>query len=68
MKDNIKIITLIIGTLAGAFLGYKAAQSLITESETRQNTLPVTASQGLQLGLTAIGALKQIHNIARKQD
>lgn len=65
MKDSVKTITLILGALGGAFLGYKVAQSFIEEAETAQaSTLPITASQGLRLGMTALDFFKRFRNIS----
>ena len=67
MNQNVKTITLIVGTLLGAFLGYRAALNFIQTSEDDTGKLPITASQGLQVGLTAVTALKQIGIISRNQ-
>ncbi len=64
MNQNVKTVTLIVGTLLGAFLGYRAAQSFIQASEENSGKLPITAAQGLQLGLTAVNTLKQIGKIS----
>lgn len=60
MKTSIKTITLTIGTLLGALLGYSAAQMLIKQSEDAGKSIPITPSQGLQVGLSALGMLRQI--------
>lgn len=65
MKKPVKIITLVLGSAFGAFLGYKMADAFIKESETAQAQLPITASQGLKLGLTALNVFKQLSNISR---
>lgn len=67
MNSNIKTLTLVIGTLAGAFIGYRAAMTFIEQSETENKSLPITAQQGLQVGLTALGALKQITGISQNK-
>ena len=67
MNSNIKTLTLVIGTLAGAFIGYRAAMTFIEQSETDNKSLPITAQQGLQVGLTALGALKQIAGISQNK-
>jgi len=66
MNQNVKTITLIVGTLLGAFLGYKIAQDFVESSEKNSGKLPITAAQGLQVGLTAVNALKQIGKISGK--
>ena len=65
MNQNVKTITLIVGTLLGAFLGYRAALNFIATSDENSGKLPITASQGLQLGLAAVNALKQIGKISQ---
>lgn len=67
MNQNVKTITLIVGIALGAFLGYRAALNFIEASEENSGKLPITASQGLQVGLTAVTALKQIGKISRNQ-
>ncbi len=65
MKSSIRTLTLVIGTLAGAFLGYQAAMTFIEQSEAENKSLPITAQQGLQVGLTALGAFKQLSGISK---
>jgi len=60
MEKNWKITTLVIGVVAGALLGGSAAYMLIKRSES-SNTMPkVTTNQGIQVGMTVLGLLKQI--------
>jgi len=60
MEKNWKITTLVIGVVAGALLGGGAAYMLIKRNET-SNTIPkVTTNQGIQVGMTVLGLLKQI--------
>lgn len=65
MNQNIKTITIIVSTALGAFLGYRAALNFIESAEERSDKSPITATQGLQLGLTAVNALKQIAKISK---
>ena len=65
MNQSVKTVTLLIGTLLGAALGFKIASTFIEESENDDNKLPITATQGLQLGLTALGMLKQVNGISK---
>jgi hypothetical protein len=67
MNKTVKLVTLLIGTALGAFLGYKMAESFITESENANSKLPITASQGLKLGLTTLGVYKQLTNISKER-
>ncbi|HOG59270.1 MAG TPA: hypothetical protein PLO92_07250 [Anaerolineaceae bacterium] len=60
MKSSIKTITLVIGTALGALLGFEAARTLIKQSEAAGKSTPVTASQALQVGLGALGLLRQV--------
>lgn len=65
MNQNIKTLTIILGTALGAFLGYRAAINFIESAEEQSGKSPITASQGLQVGLAAVNALKQISKISR---
>lgn len=67
MKPSIRTLTLVIGTLAGAFFGYRAAMTFIEQSEAENRSVPITAQQGLQVGLTALGALKQLTGISQNK-
>lgn len=68
MESKAKTITIIVGVLAGAAIGYKAAMTLISEAEREESRLPVTASQGLRIGLSAMALLKQIAGISQHKD
>lgn len=65
MNQSIKTITIIVGTVLGAFLGYRAAMNFIETAEAQSGKTPITASQGLQVGLAALNAFKQISKISR---
>lgn len=65
MNSKAKTITIAVGILVGAALGYKVALTLITEAEKEDQKLPITASQGLQIGLSAVNMLKQISGISQ---
>lgn len=67
MKSSIRTLTLVIGTLAGAFIGYRAAMTFIEQSEAENRSTPITAQQGLQIGLTALGVLKQLSGISQNK-
>jgi len=44
-----------------------AAMNFIEQSEADNRTTPITAQQGLQVGLTALGALKQLSGISQNK-
>ena len=67
MKPSIRTLTLVIGTLAGAFFGYRAALTFVEQSEAENKSIPITAQQGLQVGLTALRALKQLAGISQNK-
>jgi hypothetical protein len=66
MDSSAKTLTLVIGTLIGALLGYKVANDFVKQSES-ESKAPISASQGFQLGITALGALKQIDSISKSK-
>lgn len=67
MKPSIRTLTIVIGTLAGAFIGYRAAMTFIEQSEAENRSVPITAQQGLQVGLTALGVLRQLSGISQNK-
>jgi hypothetical protein len=68
MKQSTKTLTLVIGGVLGALLGVKAAHTLIEAAENEANQAPITATQGLQIGITALGMLKQISGISKTRN
>jgi hypothetical protein len=66
MNSSAKTLTLIVGTVIGALLGYKVANDFVKQSES-ESKAPISASQGFQLGITALGALKQIDTISKSK-
>ena len=66
MNSSAKTLTLIVGTVIGALLGYKVANDFVKQSES-ESKAPISASQGFQLGITALGALKQIDSISKSK-
>jgi len=44
MKSSIRTLTLVIGTLAGAFIGYRAAMNFIEQSEAENRSTPTHPS------------------------
>jgi len=51
MKPTVKTITIVVGTLLGAFLGYQAASFLVKQAEENGQKMPITTQQGLKLGM-----------------
>lgn len=66
MNSSAKTLTLIVGTVIGALLGYKVANDFVKQSES-ESKAPISASQGFQLGITALSALKQIDTISKSK-
>ncbi|MGV8049693.1 MAG: hypothetical protein AB2L21_04955 [Anaerolineaceae bacterium] len=60
MKSSVKTTTIIVSTILGALLGYQVAQILIRQSEEAGKSSPISTSQGLQVGLSALNMLRQI--------
>jgi hypothetical protein len=65
MKPSIKTLTIVIGTLLGAFLGYNIASTLVKQAEATGRKTPINAQQGFKLGMTAWGFLRDIAKIGR---
>jgi hypothetical protein len=51
MKPSIKTLTIVIGTLLGAFLGYSIASTLVKQAEERGQKVPINTQQGFKLGM-----------------
>ena len=51
MKPSIKTITIVIGTLLGAFLGFSIASTLVKQAEERGQKVPINTQQGFKLGM-----------------
>jgi len=65
MKPSIKTTTIIIGTLLGAFLGYNVASLLVKQAEETGRKTPINAQQGLKLGMSVWGFLREITKIGK---
>ncbi len=61
--DSWKAKTIAIGTLAGAILGAGVALLLIQRAEREDGRVSMTTGDGLKLGITVIGLLRQIVNL-----
>lgn len=66
MNQTTKTILLIVGALAGAFLGYRAVKNIVDDIDEQSDQPAMTAEKGLQLGLTAVNAFQQINKLRRK--
>ena len=66
MNQTTKTIVLIVGALAGAFLGYRAVKNFVDDAEGNPDKPAISAEKGLQLGLTAVNAFQQINKLKRK--
>jgi hypothetical protein len=51
MKPYVKTLTIVVGTLLGAYLGYNAASLLVRQAEERGQKMPINTQQGLKLGM-----------------
>lgn len=65
MNKTTKTIVLVVGSLLGAFLGYRAAKNIVDDAEEQAEKPAISAEKGLQLGLTAVKAFQQIDKIRR---
>jgi hypothetical protein len=51
MKPSVKTLTIVIGTLIGAFLGFNIASTLVKEAEEHGQKVPINTQQGFKLGM-----------------
>lgn len=58
--DNWKVKTLIAGALIGTLIGIGAAYLLVQKAEKVNDRVSVTAGEGIKLGLTVLGLLRQV--------
>lgn len=65
MKSSTKNITLVVGSILGALLGFQVAMILINQSEAEGSSTPINASKGVQVGLSALGMLRQISGFGK---
>ena len=61
--DNWKAKTMVIGVALGALLGAAAAYMLIQNAEREQSKVKVTAGDGVKIGATVFGLLRQVSQI-----
>lgn len=59
-NDNWKAKTIIVGVALGALLGAAAAYMLIQNAEREQTRVKVTTGDGVKLGATVFGLLRQV--------
>lgn len=60
MQKNWKITTMIIGVVGGALMGAGTAYLMIKRNEKDNTTPRMNANQGIQVGMTLLGLIKQI--------
>lgn len=58
--DSWRVKILIAGTLVGALIGIGAAYLLIQNAEKENDQVSVTAGEGIKLGLSVLGLLRQV--------
>jgi hypothetical protein len=59
-NDNWKRNALIIGAVVGALVGLGAAYLMIQNAEKQGSQISVTAGDGVKLGITVMGLLRQV--------
>ena len=62
-NDNWKAKTMVVGVALGALLGAAAAYMLIQNAEREQTQVKVTAGDGVKLGATVFGLLRQVSQL-----
>jgi hypothetical protein len=61
--DNWKAKTMVVGVALGALLGAAAAYMLIQNAEREETRVKVTAGDGVKLGATVFGLLRQVSQL-----
>jgi hypothetical protein len=61
--DNWKAKTMVIGVALGALLGAAAAYMLIQNAEREQTRVKVSTGDGVKIGATVFGLLRQVSQI-----
>lgn len=59
---------LLIGTLAGAAMGLVAAMMLQRRAERAGTEISLSAGEGIQLGMMALGLIRSVATLADKED
>jgi len=62
-NDNWKAKTIVVGVALGALLGAAAAYMMIQNAEREQTRVKVTTGDGVKLGATVFGLLRQVSQI-----
>lgn len=63
-QDNWKTTTLIIGAVLGTLAGLGAAYILIQRAQTEESHPRLTAGEGVKLGISVLGLLRQVAEFA----
>jgi hypothetical protein len=66
-KENWKMITLIIGAVAGVISGLIAAYIFIQRAEEEQSHPRLSAGEGVKVGLGVLGVLRSVAELAAKK-
>ncbi|MGB8252178.1 MAG: hypothetical protein WCF08_03110 [Anaerolineaceae bacterium] len=64
---NWKTQTILIGTVVGAVTGALAGLLLIKRAEQTQQTPSITASDGVKIGVGAMGLVRMISDLGNKK-
>jgi hypothetical protein len=76
MRENVEIVpaskewksrALIVGTVLGALMGASAAYLLIQKSENENEPIAIGPGEGVKLGLTALGLVRQVIELGTKK-
>jgi gas vesicle protein len=66
--QEVKTKTLIIGGLIGALLGVGAALLLLQRAEKENRALQFNTTEGIKLGLLALGTLRQVTQLGGEKE
>jgi hypothetical protein len=58
-----KTRALLVGTVVGALIGAAGAYLLVQRAEAEQRPVPVTPGDGVKVGITVLGLLRQVMSL-----
>ena len=67
MKENWKMVTMIVGAVIGLGIGIIAANIIIQRAEEEESRPRITPGDGVKVGLGVLGVLRIISDLSAKR-